>query len=160
MDVLSPEQRQRNMRSIRGRDTKPEMLIRRGLHAAGLRYHLHAKKLPGRPDIVFPRYRAVIFVHGCFWHGHNCPLFRLPATRTEFWTAKITGNRARDECAAAALLADGWRVFTVWECCLKGPSRRPLEEVISECAAFVRSDVQQCSLAGFKPASTDTVSLA
>jgi len=88
VDVLSPEQRRLNMSRIRGRDTKPEMLIRRGLHAQGFRYRLQNRKLPGRPDLVFPRYHAVIFVHGCFWHGHNCPMFKLPGTRQEFWSKK------------------------------------------------------------------------
>lgn len=138
MDVLTPEQRWHNMSRIRGKDTKPEMLLRRGLHAMGLRYRLHVRDLPGRPDLVFPRHRAVILVHGCFWHGHDCPLFRLPATRPEFWAAKIAGNRTRDQRTAGALHAAGWRVLTVWECCLKGPGRWPLDEVLRECAAFVR----------------------
>jgi DNA mismatch endonuclease, patch repair protein len=83
MDVLTPEQRRHNMSRIRGKDTRPELLLRRGLHAAGFRFRLHAPDLPGRPDIVFPRYRAAILVHGCFWHGHDCPLFRMPTTRQE-----------------------------------------------------------------------------
>src|ERR1700719_1649815 len=95
-DVLTPEQRRLNMSRIRGRDTKPELLLRRGLHAAGLRFRLHTERLPGRPGLVFPRYRAAILVHGCFWHGHDCPLFKLPATRSEFWASKIAGNRTRD----------------------------------------------------------------
>src|SRR5688500_15794308 len=95
-DVLTPEQRRLNMSRVRGKDTKPEMLLRRGLHACGLRYRLHPKDVPGRPDLVFPRHGAVILVHGCFWHGHDCPLFKWPATRAEFWRKKIEGNRARD----------------------------------------------------------------
>lgn len=129
-DVLTPEQRRLNMSRIRGKDTKPELLLRHGLHARGLRYRLHRKDLPGRPDIMFPRYRAVILVHGCFWHGHDCPLFKLPATRREFWAAKIEGNKARDARDIASLISAGWRVLVVWECVLKGPRRRPIETVL------------------------------
>ena len=89
VDVLTPDQRRLNMRRIRSGNTKPEMMIRQGLHSRGFRFRLHCRNLPGRPDIVFPRYRAVIMVHGCFWHGHDCPHFKLPATRPEFWSAKI-----------------------------------------------------------------------
>lgn len=148
MDVLTPEQRRFNMSRIRGRDTKPEMLLRRGLHAAGLRFRLHVRELPGRPDMVFPRHRAVILVHGCFWHGHDCPLFKWPATRPEFWAEKIARNRERDHCAIEALLADGWRVLTVWECSLKAPARRPVAEVVSDCAAFIRGRTARAELAG------------
>lgn len=139
MDVLTPEQRRFNMSRIRSKDTKPELLIRRGLHAAGLRYSLHVRELPGRPDLVFPRYRAAIQIHGCFWHGHDCQLFRLPATRQAFWAAKIAGNQDRDRQTAAALQAAGWRLLIVWECALKGPTRRPVPEVVALCESFVRS---------------------
>jgi DNA mismatch endonuclease (patch repair protein) len=101
----------------------PGGALRHGLHARGLRYRLHRKDLPGRPDLVFPRYRAAILVHGCLWHGHDCPLFKWPATRREFWQAKIEGNRARDARDLAGLAAAGWRVLVVWECALKGPAR-------------------------------------
>ncbi len=131
-DVLTPEQRRLNMSRIRGKDTKPEMLLRRGLHARGLRFRLHRKDMPGTPDMVFSRYRAVILVHGCFWHGHDCPLFKLPATRREFWQSKIEGNRARDARDIASLTASGWRTLIVWECALKGPARRPADLVLSE----------------------------
>lgn len=139
-DVLTHEQRQLNMSRIRGRDTKPEMLIRRGLHGRGFRYRLHDRKLPGRPDLVFRRYNAVVFVHGCFWHGHDCPLFRLPATRREFWMTKIVSNRARDARAAASLLALGWRVANVWECSLRGSGRFTGDEVITKCQNFLLSE--------------------
>src|SRR3546814_1711336 len=104
------------MSRIRSKDTKPELQLRRGLHAAGLRYRLHPQELPGRPDIVFPRYRAVVLVNGCFWHGHDCQLFRMPATRRDFWNAKIRRNQERDTQTVRALLDEGWRVLTVWEC--------------------------------------------
>ena len=108
------------MSGIRGRNTRPEMQVRKGLHAAGFRYRLHDRTLPGKPDIVLPKYRAVIFVHGCFWHGHGCHLFRLPSTRTGFWKEKITGNAERDRETVRKLMEAGWRVGTVWECALKG----------------------------------------
>lgn len=147
-DVLTPEQRRRNMSRIRGHDTRPEMLLRRGLHAAGLRFRLHVKDLPGRPDMVFPRFRAVILVHGCFWHGHDCAMFRLPATRTKFWAAKIAANQNRDERVIADLLASGWRVMTVWECSLKGPGRRPFTDVMAQCTAFVKGGARRAVLSG------------
>ncbi|MBC9176121.1 very short patch repair endonuclease [Pseudoroseomonas ludipueritiae] len=147
-DVLTPEQRRLNMSRIRGKDTKPEMIIRKGLHAAGLRFRLHAKELPGRPDLVFPRHQSAIQVHGCFWHGHHCPMCRLPATRREFWSAKISGNRERDQRTSAALLTAGWRLLTIWECSLRGPARRPEEEVLACCSDFFRSGRQQEEVAG------------
>jgi DNA mismatch endonuclease (patch repair protein) len=136
-DVLTPEQRRLNMSRIRGRDTKPEMLLRRGLHARGLRFRLHRRDLPGCPDLVFPALRAAVFVHGCFWHGHDCAMFKLPATRTEFWSAKIEGNRRRDIRALQDLSAAGWRTFVLWECDLRGPARRPLETVIDDVVAWL-----------------------
>ena len=137
-DVHDAAARSRNMAAVRGKDTKPELLIRRGLHARGLRFRLHARELPGRPDLVFPKHRAVLFVHGCFWHGHDCSLFQLPGTRREFWKAKIEGNRARDEKALAALRALVWRTGVVWECALRGRDRREPEEVFSACEAWIR----------------------
>lgn len=139
-DALTPEQRQLNMSRIRGRDTKPEMLIRRGLHARGFRYRLQDRQLPGRPDLVFPRYHAVILVHGCFWHGHDCPMFKLPVTRQEFWMIKIASNRIRDARATTALLELGWRVAIVRECSLRGPNRLTGDEVITRCQTFLLSE--------------------
>jgi DNA mismatch endonuclease, patch repair protein len=107
------------MAGIRGKDTKPEVQLRRALHAMGLRFRLHAPHLPGRPDIAFPKYRAAIFVHGCFWHRHqNCKFATVPATRPEFWQAKFESNIKRDKRSVAALLEAGWRVAIVWECAL------------------------------------------
>ena len=125
------------MAGIRGKDTRPEMILRRGLHARGFRFRLHDRRLPGSPDLVCAGRRAAVFVHGCFWHGHACPLFRLPATRQEFWRAKIEGNAARDKAAEAALLADGWRVLTIWECALKGRGRLPAETVLDRAAEWL-----------------------
>lgn len=117
MDVMSRDARSRNMAAIKGRDTKPEMVLRRALHARGLRFRLHRKDLPGRPDLVFPARRAVVFVHGCFWHRHGgCRYATTPATRVEFWLEKFAANVARDQRACRQLLALGWRVGVVWEC--------------------------------------------
>lgn len=127
------------MAGIRGRNTKPELLIRSGLHRMGFRFRLHGKGLPGRPDMVFASRRAVIEVRGCFWHGHDCPLFRWPATRPEFWREKIAANIARDAHNREALLVEGWRIAEVWECQLKGRARRPVDEVVAELAGFLRS---------------------
>ena len=148
VDVLTADQRRLNMSRIRGRDTKPEMLIRRALHAQGFRYRLHDKGLPGCPDIVFPRYRAVIFVHGCFWHGHNCPMFRLPATRREFWETKINANRARDVAAHEELIIAGWRVLTVWECSVRGKNRLDLEILKGRCVDFLEGNERERVLSG------------
>lgn len=116
-DIVSPETRSRMMAGIRGKDTKPELLLRRALHRDGFRYRLHAKNLPGRPDLVFPRYKAAVFIHGCFWHGHEgCKYFKVPSTRPEFWEAKILGNRERDERRRDELEQAGWRTAVVWEC--------------------------------------------
>ncbi len=119
-DVHTKKQRSYNMSRIRAKDTKPEMLVRKFLHANGFRYKLHDKTLPGKPDIVLPKYRTVIFVHGCFWHGHtNCKYFKVPKTRTKWWLAKINRNKANDEKAQKALRKEGWKVINIWECSLK-----------------------------------------
>lgn len=108
------------MRAVKGADTGPELTVRKALWRAGLRYRLHAATLPGKPDIIFPSKRIAVFVHGCFWHGHTgCSRFRIPKTRTEYWTAKIGRNQARDANAGLALGAMGWTVLVVWECELK-----------------------------------------
>ena len=119
-DVHTKKQRSYNMSRIKGKNTKPEMLVRKFLHANGYRYKLHDKQLPGRPDIVLPKYNTVIFVHGCFWHGHkNCKYFTVPKTRTKWWTDKINGNKANDAKAVKGLKKDGWKVIIVWACKLK-----------------------------------------
>jgi len=108
------------MSQIKGKNTKPEMLVRKFLHANGFRYRLHVKNLPGKPDIVLSKYKTVIFVHGCFWHGHkHCKYFVVPKTKTEWWLNKINGNIANDEKAIKALKKEGWEIITLWECDLK-----------------------------------------
>lgn len=136
------------MSAIKGRNTKPELLIRRALHGAGLRYRLHVKDLPGKPDLVFPRYRAIVFVHGCFWHRHDCHLCRWPATRHEFWQEKLERNVRNDERAMRALLESGWRVATVWECALKGPTHPDFASAMQRLIGWIQGDAMTITLRG------------
>lgn len=138
-DVLTPAQRQLNMSRIKGKDTKPEMLIRRGLHARGLRYRLHDRSLAGRPDLVLSKYRTAVFIHGCFWHAHGCALSKLPATRRDFWQGKMAANTERDRQAVDALQASGWRVLLIWECAVRGPGRLDLSEAIELASSWIQS---------------------
>lgn len=145
-DVHTPEGRSRNMQAIRGKNTSPELLLRKLLFSRGFRYRLHVKNLPGTPDIVLPKHRTAIFVHGCFWHGHDCHLFTLPQTRRDFWTAKISTNQQRDQRDISALRSAGWRVICVWECAIRGRLKWDtgalgdrLTGLITECAADIAS---------------------
>lgn len=147
-DVVSAEVRSRMMAGIRGKNTKPEMIIRRGLHVKGFRYLLHDKRLPGKPDLVFPKYRAVIFVHGCFWHGHDCHLFKWPKTRRGFWRKKIERNREIDEGAISALKQSGWRCCVIWECSLKSPTRLPIAGTIERIAHWLDSSSRSLTIRG------------
>lgn len=135
-DVLTKEQRQRNMRNIKGKNTKPELTLRRALHARGLRYRLHQRDLPGCPDLVFPKYRAAIFVHGCFWHRHGCKYTSTPSTRKDFWEQKFLQNVKRDEKAVKELKQAGWRVGIVWECELK-KSQGNLNQLCDQIVLFL-----------------------
>jgi len=123
-DTLTRSERSALMAKIRGTNTKPEVLVRSALHRAGLRFRIHSRSLPGRPDIVLAKHRTVVFVHGCFWHRHGCALSSEPATRRAFWREKFARNVARDKRTAAALRRAGWRVLTVWECSLRTAARR------------------------------------
>lgn len=136
------------MAGIRGKDTRPELVVRRGLHALGFRFRLHDRKLAGQPDMVLSRYRATIFIHGCFWHGHDCPLFRWPKTREAFWREKIGRNRERDTEAEARLYHVGWRVLKIWECAMKGPSRIGVDAVMPLAAGWLRSDTRMAEIRG------------
>lgn len=147
-DIVSPDKRSSMMSRIRGKNTKPELIIRSGLHRMGFRYRVNSLKLPGRPDLVFPRFRAVIFVHGCFWHRHDCHLFRWPASHEEFWRNKITANVERDKKTVGTLISDGWRVLVVWECALKGRTRLPVDDVIQRCRSWLLSDDQYSEISG------------
>jgi DNA mismatch endonuclease (patch repair protein) len=157
-DVLSAEQRKLNMSRIRGKDTKPEMLIRRGLHARGLRYKLHERSLPGKPDLVLPKYHTAIFIHGCFWHLHGCALSKLPATRREFWEAKLTVNSQRDSKAVQELQARKWRVLIIWECALRGRNRPELSEVLDASVRFLLGDITSAELPA-NPLNTQKLTL-
>lgn len=136
------------MAAIKSSHTKPELAIRKALHAAGLRYRLHAKDLPGKPDLVFPRYKAVLFVNGCFWHRHDCHLFRWPASREDFWREKIGRNVANDERAIASLKKEGWRVGVIWECALKGRTRLNHPETMQRLASWIKSEEQTITIRG------------
>lgn len=150
-DVHTPEVRSYNMSRIRGRDTRPELFIRRGLHARGFRFRLQVRELPGRPDLVFPRRSAVLFVHGCFWHGHSCHLFRMPATRQDFWASKIATNKARDARSYEALAARGWRTLTLWECAIRGRSRWSERQVLDACEMFLTGTASAMEISGNCP---------
>jgi DNA mismatch endonuclease, patch repair protein len=124
VDIVDASTRSRMMSGIRNKDTRQEIVIRKRLFALGFRYRLYVRSLPGKPDLIFPRYKAVIFIHGCFWHAHDCDLFRWPASRRNFWKKKLIGNKRRDEKNRDALLVLGWRVLTIWECSLRGAERK------------------------------------
>lgn len=121
MDILTRADRRKRMQSVRQKGTKPELIVRSALHRIGFRFRVNVVNLPGRPDIVLPRHRAVIFVNGCFWHGHDCRAGRLPTSNGAFWSEKIAGNMERDARKARALRRLGWRVVSVWECKIRPP---------------------------------------
>lgn len=136
-DIVTKEKRSKMMAGIRAKDTKPEMIVRKALHHVGFRYRLHVKDLPGKPDLVLPKYKAVIFVNGCFWHGHDCHLFKMPSTRREFWKDKIHRNHERDLEVQGRLLESGWRRLIIWECALKGRSKLDFSILIQTVAAWL-----------------------
>jgi DNA mismatch endonuclease (patch repair protein) len=138
VDIVDPATRSRMMAGIRGKNTRPELMVRKALHRSGLRYKLNDKSLPGKPDMVFPKHRAVVFVHGCFWHGHDCHLFRMPATRRDFWETKIHSNKKRDRLVATQLRAAGWRSLVIWECAIRGRNGIGLDETVRQTADWVR----------------------
>lgn len=149
VDIVDSATRSRMMANIKGKNTKPELLIRSLLHAQGFRFRIHRKDLPGKPDIVLPKYKAIIFIHGCFWHGHeNCRLFKLPASRTEFWEAKIFKNQENDLKAKELLLNSGWRICTIWECAIRQSKKDPVALVdllttwLKSSAAYLEIDEQ------------------
>jgi len=136
------------MSGIRSKNTKPEMRIRKALYARGYRYRLHSTKVYGKPDIIMKKHNAIIFIHGCFWHGHSCSLFRLPKTRTEFWETKIEGNRERDSKVRSRLREEGWRVATVWEYAMRGKGKMDFEELIDKLTEWIDSDKETLMLSG------------
>jgi DNA mismatch endonuclease (patch repair protein) len=129
-DVHDKKTRSYNMSRIRSKDTKPEMIVRKYLHSKGFRFRLHRKDLPGRPDIVFPKYKTVVFIHGCFWHGHqNCTYFKIPKTNADWWLQKINRNIENDKKAKQHLKKEGWNVIDIWECDLKNNSKKILARI-------------------------------
>lgn len=139
VDVVSPSKRSEMMSGIKGKNTKPEIIVRKALFKRGFRYRLHHKGLPGKPDLVFPKYKAVIFVNGCFWHGHNCHLFKWPKSNPQFWKEKIMGNKERDRKNTKLLSKQNWRVKTIWECALKGKSPNEIEKEIDNLSSWLIS---------------------
>jgi len=136
------------MAAIRSSDTKPELLVRRAMHAAGLRFRLHVADLPGRPDLVFPKHRAIVFVNGCFWHQHDCRRFKWPETRQEFWRNKIGRNVLNDIRCAEALRHADWRVAIVWECALIGRAKFRDREAMHRLAVWIRSTEPTIAIRG------------
>lgn len=135
------------MSGIRGRNTKPEKIVRRELHARGFRFALHPMQLPGRPDIALTRWRVAVFVNGCFWHLHGCGLSKVPSSNTTFWQRKLQGNRDRDEIAVLTLISMGWRVATVWECGLRGAkAQQQLSGAMDRLAAWIRGHDEQLAI--------------
>ncbi len=139
-DVVDKATRSRMMSGIKGKDTQLELIIRKELHKLGYRYKLHQKRMTGKPDLVFPKYNAILFINGCFWHGHDCHLFKYPATQKEFWNEKLNKTKETDAQNISLLMKDGWRVLKIWECSLKGIEKIGLEEVISHTTAWLVSD--------------------
>jgi DNA mismatch endonuclease (patch repair protein) len=152
MDTVDEKTRSRIMASVGRKDTGPEILLRSALHKAGFRYRLHDGDLPGRPDLVFPRFRAVVFVHGCFWHSHGCSRSTVPKSRREYWQAKFETNRTRDERSVELLKERGWRALVVWECTLVGKHAVPTNEIVERIRVWLTGDdefhqIPDCPLA-------------
>lgn len=138
-DIVSKEIRAQMMSGIRGKDTRPEIQFRSALHRKGFRFRVHCRWLPGCPDVCLPKHKVVAFVNGCFWHGHDCKLFRSPKTNTDFWRTKIEGNRRRDLASLEALNLSDWRVAVIWECALKGTGKIGVDEVVSQFTEWLHS---------------------
>lgn len=139
VDIVNIQTRSRMMASIKGKNTKPEILIRKELHARGYRYRLHDKNLPGKPDVVLSMYSAVIFVNGCFWHGHDCHIFKIPKSNVNFWKDKISRNKERDTEVMGKLISLGWRVGVIWECSLVGKTKKNFNELLEAIEAWLHS---------------------
>lgn len=139
MDTVDKATRSWIMSRVRQRNTGPELYLRRELHRLGFRYRLHDRKLPGSPDLVFHKFRAVIFVHGCFWHAHDCKFGAPPSSRKRFWTKKFKANRIRDKKKIDSLVAQGWRVLVVWECFIKRKEDRDFETTVLKIVKWLRS---------------------
>ena len=148
MDTVSHEVRSRMMSGIRTRNTKPEVLFRKGLHRRGYRYRLHPSYVPGKPDFVLPRHRVAAFVHGCFWHQHDCALFKMPSTRREFWRTKLDRNRERDKEVAERVALAEWRLLTVWECAIRGRYQIGLDRALEQVEQWLPTTEQAIEIRG------------
>jgi DNA mismatch endonuclease (patch repair protein) len=148
MDTVDKRTRSKIMASVGQKDTGAEIVLRSALHTAGLRYRLHDRSLPGSPDLVFPRFRAVVFIHGCYWHAHGCYRSTVPKSSRAFWENKFAANKARDHKKAQALLADGWRVLNVWECALKGKTASKPDSVARAVRRWLRSSEVRGEISG------------
>lgn len=145
-DIVSREKRSQMMSGIRGKNTKPELLVRRLLHARGFRYRLHSKKLAGKPDIYLAKYSAAVFINGCFWHAHSCHLFKIPSSRADFWKNKFAVNTVRDARNHSDLLVSGVRVAVVWECAVKGRSDDAINATIESLSTWLASDAERADI--------------
>ncbi|HCC3245758.1 TPA: DNA mismatch endonuclease Vsr [Legionella pneumophila subsp. pneumophila] len=147
-DIVSKSKRKEMMAGIRNKNTRPEMIIRKELFARGYRYRLHRDELPGTPDLTLPKYNTVIFINGCFWHCHDCHLFKWPQTRKDFWETKILSNKTRDELNRKILLEAGWRILDIWECALKGKTKLEQVQLISEIESWLAGNSDYGSIYG------------
>ncbi len=147
-DVVSQQKRSEMMSGIKGKNTRPELLIRKALHAKGFRFRLHSSDVPGKPDLILPKYKAAIFVHGCFWHCHDCHLFKWPKSRCGFWKEKIEGNKTRDLKNQELLRESGWRRLVIWECAVKGKSRLDFNYLIDATSSWIISGESEFEIAG------------
>ncbi|MCR4308001.1 MAG: very short patch repair endonuclease [Candidatus Berkelbacteria bacterium] len=145
-DIVGKDTRSRMMSGIKGKDTKPEMIVRMRLHALGYRYRLHDKRFPGKPDLYFPKYDAAIFVNGCFWHRHYCSYFNWPSTRPEFWRDKLEGNAIRDERNKEYLIGKGIRSLVIWECAIRDKSVTEIDGVIEIAERWLVSGMQSTEI--------------
>lgn len=150
IDIVSPHTRSRMMSGIKGKNTKQEILIRKALFKRGFRYRLHERNIPGRPDLVLKKHNAVVFINGCFWHCHDCHLFKWPQTRTEFWSKKLDSNRLRDIRNQQQLEKEGWRVLIVWECAIRGRQKQPLDKIVDRIESWLISNSPLESIEGQK----------
>lgn len=148
IDVVDKQTRSRMMSGIKGKNTRPELVVREALFKRGFRFKLHDRNLPGKPDLVLPKYNAVIFIHGCFWHRHNCHLFKWPSTRPQFWKTKINRNVEVDKRNYNQLKREGWWVLTIWECALKGRTKRSLDEVIDKTVYWLEYETRNKQIIG------------
>ena len=155
MDTVDKETRSRIMASVGQKNTGPETSLRVALHRAGLRYRLHDRRLPGTPDLVFPKYRAVIFVHGCYWHSHGCYKSTVPKTRQAFWVKKFKANKERDERKLRQLHELGWRVMVVWECALLGRSAQPISQVTDQVSKYLQGTEMRGDISGDRSTNTN-----